>query len=176
MLASILRQCRVAGCPRQHDSHGYCALHCMRWKRHGDPLWQPPTPSQLFWAKVVEADDCWLWTGSGNRYGKFTIRGQTHLAHRFAYEDMVGDIPEGLTIDHLCQNKKCVNPEHLDPVPLLINVRRRDAVHGIGSAVTHCPKNHPYDETNTSRRNGRRYCKACARERARANYYRKKAG
>lgn len=168
------RTCSVVGCAEPHDARGYCGIHYMRWRRHGDPLWRPPAYSELFWSKVVERGDCWVWAGSGMRYGKFRVDGRDHLAHRFAYEYMVAPIPEDLTIDHLCQNKKCVNPAHLDPVPPLINMRRRDAAHGIGSAVTQCPHGHPYDEKNTARRNGRRYCKTCDRARAARSRERRK--
>ncbi|WP_152990163.1 HNH endonuclease [Sphaerimonospora mesophila] len=169
------RICNVDGCPQPHDSKGFCSRHYMVWRRHGDPLWCPPSAAELFWAKVVEQGDCWIWTGSGQRYGKVSIGGRDLLAHRFAYEHMVAEIPEGLTLDHLCQNKKCVNPCHLDPVPQSVNVRRRDLAHDMSSAKTHCPQGHEYTEENTSRRNGRRHCKACDRERQRRNYNRRKA-
>lgn len=168
------RTCSVVGCDKPHDARGFCGQHYMTWRRHGDPTWRPPTVSQRFWSKVVESGDCWLWTGTGRRYGHFKIGGRDWLAHRFSYEDMVGPIPDGLTIDHLCTNKKCVNPDHLDPVPQVVNAHRRDAQHGRGHATTHCPQGHPYDDTNTRHRNGRRHCRACARERAQRNRDRKK--
>lgn len=168
------RTCSVAGCKDPHDARGYCGRHYVTWRRHGDPIWQAPTISERFWSKVVQSGDCWLWTGSGQPYGNFKFGGRDHLAHRFAYEDMVEQIPSGLTLDHLCMNKKCVNPAHLDPVPHVVNARRRDSHYGRGSAVAHCPQGHPYDEENTCHRNGRRHCRACARERAQRNRERKK--
>ncbi len=165
--------CSVPQCREPHDSKGYCGRHYMVWRRHGDPLWKQPTLSELFWRKVVEAGDCWLWTASGKQYGKFG--GEGGLAHRFAYEDMVGPIPDGLTIDHLCNNKRCVNPSHLEPVSMAENIRRADLFYGIRSAVTQCPHGHSYDEANTARRNGRRHCRACDRERARIIRERRKA-
>lgn len=99
------------------------------------------------------------------------------LAHRFAYEDIVGPILEGLTIDHLCRVRHCVNPAHLEPVTHLENVRRGNG--GLNQlAKTHCPKGHPYDEENTYRLPSRpsgRYCRACRRERNRAQYMKLKS-
>ena len=118
-----------------------------------------------FWAKVAPAgpDDCWLWVspaGTGNGYGQIKIDGRKVLAHRHAYESMVGPIPEGLHIDHLCGRRACVNPAHLDPVPLLVNNQRSPG--GSNSrAKTHCPHGHPYDEANTYRWRGRRLCRSC---------------
>lgn len=84
-----------------------------------------------FWAKVSEGESCWQWTAAtnGRGYGRFShgpMRGQTHeLAHRFAYEALVGPIPVGLTVDHLCENKRCVNPAHMELVTRAENTRRR---------------------------------------------------
>lgn len=71
-------------------------------------------------------DDCWTWTGaiSDRGYGRMTIEGQTVHTHRFAYQMLVGPIPPGLVIDHLCENKRCCNPDHLDAVTQGENVRR----------------------------------------------------
>ena len=134
----------------------------------------PRDPRERFWEKVEVrgTDDCWLWTAYTmvNGYGLFGLsKGQTTLAHRFAYQDRVGPIPEGLQIDHLCRVRHCVNPAHLEPVTQLENVRR-----GNGGAnqtsKTHCPNGHPYSDENTysppCRPTGR-YCRACRRERNR---------
>ena len=87
-------------------------------------------PIHRFLAKVRVTTGCWSWTGctQSRGYGVFAIT-RTHnmLAHRFAYEALVGPIPDGMTIDHLCFNRRCVSPEHLEPVPLSINVKRANA-------------------------------------------------
>lgn len=73
-----------------------------------------------------QADGCWLWTGTvlGSGYGQFRV-GMGHVrAHRFAYELLVGPIPEALTLDHLCRVTSCVNPLHLEPVTASENIKR----------------------------------------------------
>ena len=89
------------------------------------------------------------------------------MAHRFAYELLVGPIPDDLELDHLCRNTCCVNPEHLEAVTHLENMRRRHL-----REATHCAQGHPYDEENTGWRDGgkHRYCKACNRARSSANW------
>jgi hypothetical protein len=84
-----------------------------------------------FWRKVEKSDDCWLWTASTTNagYGQFGLvrpgeRLMMTLAHRLAYTLSVGPIPDGLVIDHLCENKLCVNPAHLEPVTQTVNARR----------------------------------------------------
>ncbi|WP_411732175.1 HNH endonuclease signature motif containing protein [Paeniglutamicibacter sp.] len=82
------------------------------------------TEAEYFWAKVRKTNSCWVWTAAKVKgYGKF----QKHRAHRWSYEHLVGPIPEGLTLDHLCRNRACVNPEHLEPVTVEENVRRAAA-------------------------------------------------
>lgn len=94
---------------------------------------------ERFWEKVRqdEASDCWLWTAarSSTGYGSFGMDRRTHNAHRVAYIWMVGEPPEGLHLDHLCDVRHCVNPYHLEPVPLAVNIKRgyarkRAAQHG----------------------------------------------
>ncbi len=131
-----------------------------------------------FWAKVDKTETCWLWTGSLNQqgYGQVAVRvagRQTSArAHRFAHELLVGPIPDGLELDHLCRVRNCVNPAHLEPVTHAENLRRSPtAFRRLGDrqrAKTHCPQGHPYDEANTARYGCRRYCIACRNKRNRA--------
>lgn len=81
-------------------------------------------------------------------------------AHRVAYEEIMGPVPEGLELDHLCRTRSCVNPSHLEPVTHRENMNRGDVA---TRRKTHCPKGHPYDEENTGIYNGYRNCRACAR-------------
>lgn len=117
-------------------------------------------------ARVDRTGDCWDWTGSmySNGYGRVRCAPNSGaLVHRVAYTLWVGPIPEGLTIDHLCRNRRCINPVHLEAVTLTENVRRTPKVQRQIKA-THCPQGHPYDEANTYRYRNVRMCCACRRE------------
>ena len=85
-----------------------------------------PGVQERFWAKVRKTDGCWLWTGSHNGLGYGTIRsvGRKMYVHRYSYELLVGPIPAGLELDHLCRVPGCVNPDHLEPVTHAENLRR----------------------------------------------------
>ncbi len=174
------RKCTVENCLRRHYAKGLCKRHYGRVQYHGSTdrlqsgLKAKPLRDRID-AQTDRTGDCWIWIGAMHTsgYGKVGAGGDggaTLLAHRASYELSVGPIPEGHQIDHLCRNRACVKPQHLEPVPALINMRRMNAACGIGSAKIECPKGHPYSEENTSHRNGRRHCKTCARDRARRNY------
>lgn len=125
-----------------------------------------PLPDR-FWAKVDKSGECWLWRGTvdDHGYGRMGVAYRSVLAHRLAYELVIGPIPVGLTLDHLCRVRLCVNPAHLEPVTQSENVKR-----GGYSLKTHCPQGHPYDEANTYRSKTGRVCRACGRDRRRAGY------
>lgn len=131
-----------------------------------------------FWPKVNKNTDsgCWEWTASrtGAGYGQIA-QGRTMLyAHRLAYEWLVGPIPDGLELDHLCRNRRCCNPDHLEPVTHGDNMRRGDSGKNM-SAKTHCPKGHEYSTENTWLSNkGSRVCKACKANRQRVRRSRMK--
>ncbi|MBO0885095.1 MAG: HNH endonuclease [Mycobacterium sp.] len=97
-----------------------------------------------------------------------TIKQVQHPAHRIAYTWLVGPIPEGFDLDHLCRVRSCVNPAHLEPVPRRTNLLRGRTIPAANAAKTHCPHGHPYDDTNTVRNKTGRLCLACRRARDKA--------
>lgn len=143
-----------------------------------------PRLYERFWSNVDReggemgpfGSRCWLWTGwkTPTGYGRFKADVWSSVAHRVTFQLLVGPIPEGLELDHLCRVRGCVNPVHLEPVTHAENVRRGRAgiVGGARQrAKTHCPQGHPYDEANTYIGRLGRSCRACGR----ASYHRRKA-
>lgn len=104
---------------------------------------------------IEKTDSCWLWRGGlgASGYGKYKGR----QAHRVIYEELVGPIPDGLQLDHLCRVLICVNPAHVEPVTDLENKRRRFALQ------THCKRGHEFTEANTYTGCGARQCRTCQR-------------
>lgn len=130
---------------------------------------------ERFWSKVHRnlASGCWEWTAhtGHNGYALFQVKRQSCRAHRVSYETLVGAIPEGLTLDHSCYVRHCVNPAHLEPVTQAEN-NRRAATEGVKinprKVRPHCPAGHPYDEANTATSgSGKRRCKECTHARKR---------
>lgn len=169
------RTCSIEGCANSHYGRGWCRAHYLRWARHGDPLagrGMRGRREEYFWSRVHRGapSECWEWAGPVNEHGY----GQTGrsvapdaggLAHRIAYWILVGPVPDGLVLDHLCRNRRCVNPGHLEPVTQRENVLRGRGPVSRNAAKTHCPKGHPYDEANTYwTTSGGRQCKTCHRE------------
>ena len=176
------RTCSIEGCQRVHLARGWCRVHYMRHRRTGSTSDRPTvTVADRFWPKVDRSagqDSCWLWTAAKEPagYGHFKKDGRPHPAHRVAYEMVVGPIPDGLDLDHLCRNPSCVNPAHLEPVTPRENTRRADTVLGIRSAATHCRQGHPLAEGNLrTDKSGRRFCRACHRIRQREYVARRRA-
>ena len=127
-----------------------------------------------FWAKVVisaintyNGTQCWEWASAVtvNGYGMFWFNRAPEYAHRLSYENKHEKIPKGLVINHLCRNRKCVNPDHLEAVTQQENCRKglTGFLPGLMQRLkTHCPKGHEYNEENTRIKNdGSRSCRAC---------------
>lgn len=114
-------------------------------------------------------DGCWEWSAAVDTkgYGVIKATGGRRLlrAHRVLYELVCGAIPDGLTIDHLCRNRRCVNPLHMEPVTRGENSRRGGGMYvaaRAARAAAHCKRGHPFDESNTHwRPDGRRSCRLC---------------
>ena len=114
--------------------------------------------------RIVLDGECWVWTGPPTPLGYRQISLQRRLVytHRAVYELLVGPIPEGLTLDHLCRNPPCVNPAHLEPVTNAENIRRGISPPGINSRRLVCKSGHPFDDANTYiRPDGYRECRKC---------------
>ena len=117
--------------------------------------------------------DCWLWQGeiTNNGYGRLAVKRpdgkyRSQYAHRLMYEAMVGPIPAGLTLDHLCRVRNCINPAHLEPVSLKENILRGDTIAARNKAKTHCKHGHAFDAENTYvTKEGKRQCRACGTQR-----------
>ena len=124
------------------------------------------------WTRVspCPATGCWLWVGktTTNGYGLITGSVGRGMAHRYFYSNLIGSIPAGLDLDHLCRVRTCVNPWHLEPVTRSENLRRGangDVIRARMSKVISCPSGHQYDAANTYYRPGTRWrdCLTCRR-------------
>ena len=133
------------------------------------------TTRDRFWSHVeTSGEGCWPWTGQISKrsskgkgsagYGVFRVGSRSDgtrrsvKAHRWLYETVVGHVPEGLELDHVCGNRSCVRLSHLEPVVHSVNIRRG---HNPNRAKKYCPRGHPYDGVNTVVYNGARQCRMC---------------
>lgn len=119
-----------------------------------------------FGKAVVVTDGCWRWLKYINQwgYGAFKVGRRTVQAHRFMYELMVGPIPPGLHIDHLCRNHSCLNPDHLEAVTKRENTLRGFSNAAMNARKTHCVRGHEFTPENIWRQPDRprsRFCVAC---------------
>lgn len=123
------------------------------------------TLEERFWAKVDRRgeDECWNWmAGKSYGYGMFGLAsGKMTQAHRVAWKLLVGKIPKRRELDHLCRNRACVNPNHLEPVTRSVNLRRSPLVGRWRKRITHCPRGHEYTAENTYTNRGKRRCLTC---------------
>ncbi len=117
---------------------------------------------------VRYAGECLVWTGGKTYggYGVFWFNGKCGLAHRYSYEKSKGQIPEGLQIDHICNNRSCVNPDHLRAISSAENNARSTSPTAKNIKKTHCPSGHPYIIETMWVIRGKRICKLCHQRRA----------
>jgi hypothetical protein len=171
------RPCKVDGCGEAaRGGLGWCKRHYQKYFKTGnaeapDKRIRPGTPiRERIEARVIKTDHCWFWTAHVNAggYGIINITTQggkkSRLAHRVSYEAFVGPIPDGMVLDHRCRNRACVRPDHLEPVPHEVNVRRGAST----ERGTHCGNGHEYTKASTR---WVRVCVTCAdasRERSKA--------
>ena len=131
-----------------------------------------------FWDKVDrrDASGCWLWTAysQASGYGRFCIggaRGDMVMSHRYAYQMLVGSIPDLMELHHLCGNRSCVNPTHLELSSHHLNILRGNSPAAANAKKTRCPAGHPYNNVNTYiQANGGRRCRACDSKAQKHNY------
>jgi hypothetical protein len=167
----VKAQCSVDSCERTAKAHGMCGAHVER-AREGRPLVGPIAVTRpAFGDRYVAVNSgCWEWQGWLNGDGYGTHRKQP--AHRFSYELHIGPIPDGLVIDHLCRNPRCVNPEHLEAVTTRINTMRGVSPGAKAARTNRCKRGHEFTPENTYSRTlatggPSRQCLACRRERHR---------
>ena len=133
---------------------------------------------ERFWSKVSVTPSCWEWTGTlVDGYGQFWNGNKLVQAHQYSYEIFIGRVPEGLQLDHLCRNRACVQPSHLEAVTLQENIRRGQTgtLNSANALKTHCLHGHPFNDKNTILRSqGGRDCRICHQEQDRRNKMKRK--
>lgn len=140
--------------------------------------------TEAFWQKVDKTDSCWIWTGSKSKsgYGLLDVAGKLQRPHRYAFVACGGTIPKGLHLDHLCRNRACVRPDHLEVVDNRTNVLRGVGHTAENARRTHCVNGHELSGDNlwiAPRTNSpdrvRRYCLICKRASNKKNKAAKRA-
>lgn len=163
-------------------ARGYCTKHYQRVMLHGNPYTVLPSgvPTSIeprFWPRVnkdgpipsirPDLGPCWLWTRRlfEGGYGQFSVNGFPIGAHVMAWRLLRGPVPSGLTLDHLCKVRRCVNPHHMEIVTRGENALRGDGPCAINSRKTHCHNGHILSGENLYLypRTGRRECRTCVR-------------
>jgi hypothetical protein len=185
-------KCSIPECDGQARARGMCTKHYQAEKKNGSlpTQWNraqrapAPIEEKLVRGKRVSIETgCWEWTGqiSEDGYGKVPIsRGRYALVHIVSYRLAAGVIPSGSELDHLCRNRKCFNPKHLEAVTHKVNVNRgllpammRDK----SAAQTHCKNGHPFSGENLILQGPEkkfRVCRICRSERQRRRYHQRK--
>jgi hypothetical protein len=169
--------CSIEGCGKPFKAKLFCQYHYNNLRNHGDPSWTPPTPEERFWPRVnkngpvfEDKGPCWIWMGkpTPSGYGQFNNyaysiyrTGGGGMPHRYSYYLAFGEVDEGSHIDHLCRNRICVNPAHLEAVSPKVNVLRGQSPCAKNARKTHCPNGHEYSDDNIISSVRGRSCKKC---------------
>jgi hypothetical protein len=161
--------CLIDDCHKPPKGRGWCSAHYERWRKYGDPLATFLPPVELRWQSqvAIQAPGCWIWTGPVNvyGYGRFRVRdgrGLSEIAHRAVWQLIVGPIPNDLSLDHLCRVKRCVNPDHLEPVTHAENCRRGHSPGARARRDNRCKWGHEFTPENTlTDTRGHRICRTC---------------
>lgn len=164
----IWHSCHKCGTKRwvRYQNKQPADLICHACKKNGPA---PKPLRQRLLSKIQVENGCWVWQGYKCNwgYGRIKVHGQILVVHRVAYEEFIGPIAENLEIDHLCRNRMCINPAHLEPVAHKVNIQRGTAGKypsngDQGRRKTHCPHGHLYDLFNTHwTKLGHRECRSC---------------
>lgn len=168
--------CTAPGCERKYLASGWCSLHWSRMKNHGSLELPPQKPvpfEDRFWPKVDITGFCWLWNAATDKAGYGVVNlggGKVNRAHRVAYELLVGPIPAGLHLDHLCRVRRCLNPDHLEPVTPRVNMARGFAPMAIAARTLTCKRGHSLQDAYLRPDNGGRQCRACIQIRSRKDW------
>ena len=147
-----------------------CGTPCQaRYIQAHSPHYRLEDRAARFFAKfdTTDPNEHWIWTERlhpRDGYGRAWWGDRAVQSHVLAYELLVGPVPEGKQLDHLCRVRACGNPAHLEPVTCQTNLLRGETLAAANAAKTHCPQGHPYDEANTYiTKHGGRDCRACSR-------------
>lgn len=137
-------------------------------------------PHVRAWGRIhpqPTAAGCWEWLAarSFGGYGQMRVNGRQVGVHRWLYEETHGPIPVGMDLDHLCRNRACVNPAHLEPVTRRENLLRGNTVNAANARKTHCRQGHELSSGNVYMSRGERRCATCARRSERERYQRRTA-